>query len=95
MIDCKEINYSGHAVSRMFERRIQRENIIFTISNGEVIAEYPEEKPYPAFLILGFVNDQPLHVVIAFDQDKNKCYIITVYIPDKERWYEDFQKRRK
>jgi len=39
--------------------------------NGEVIKDYPEEKPYPRKLILGYVELQPIHIVLSEHQDMN------------------------
>lgn len=94
-MDCKKIVFSGHAVRRMFERRIIREDVILVVRQGEIIDEYPEDRPFPSHLTLGFINGQPLHVVIALDRETMTCYVITVYFPDKLVWYEDFRKRRK
>jgi hypothetical protein len=31
--------------------------------SGEVIDRYPEDKPYPSVLLLGFAKHPPVHVV--------------------------------
>ncbi len=87
--------FSSHAVQRMFERKIDKDSVVSAIRNGEIIAEYPDDLPYPSFLILYFVKDRPLHIVVALDSDEKKCYIITVYIPSIKLWHEDFKMRRK
>jgi hypothetical protein len=64
------------------------------IRRGEVIAEYPDDDPYPSFLMLATVRGRPLHVVVGVDESSQDCYIITVYGPDPDRWEEDFRIRR-
>ena len=52
-MDCEKISFSGHAVQRMFERGIGKEAVIGVIRTGEVIVSYPDDYPYPSFLMLG------------------------------------------
>ena len=60
--------FSGHAVRRMFEWSVQRDEVVKVLQNGDVIAEYPEDKPLPSFLLLGFIAGRALHVVAALDR---------------------------
>ena len=57
------------------------------------IASYPDDDPYPSFLVLGFANDIPIHVVTAKDENGN-CYVITVYIPKSTIWMSGYRERR-
>lgn len=90
----EQINFSGHAVERMFEKRITKNDVVEVIATGEIIAEYPDDRPFPSYLMLGFKNLRPLHVVFAVDEDSQTCHIITVYSPDSSLWSEDFKIRR-
>lgn len=40
--------FSGHALQRMFEREITIEAVKTAVASGEVIAEYPDDRPDPA-----------------------------------------------
>lgn len=66
-MDCAEVIFSGHAIRRMFERSLGRDAILEAVRGGEVIAEYPDDSPYPSCLVLGFVAGGPIHVVVARD----------------------------
>jgi hypothetical protein len=94
-MDCKEIIYTGHAVTRMFERNVNTSDIRQVIESGEVIADYPDDSPSPSCLLLGWAKNRPLHVVVAFDEENKRCYVITCYIPDQSQWESDFKSRRK
>jgi|GEM_PF-2119040 len=48
MMDCVEVRFSKHAVSRMFERSFSRDDVLTAILQGRVIADYLEDRPYPA-----------------------------------------------
>jgi hypothetical protein len=91
---CEKIFFSAHAVKRMFERSISKEVIIRAIKTGEVIEEYPDDKPFPSVLVLGGIDGAVLHVVLALNAAPAVCHVITVYIPDHLKWNEDFRRRR-
>ncbi|MCB0264080.1 MAG: DUF4258 domain-containing protein [Calditrichaeota bacterium] len=92
---CPELKFSGHALQRMFERRITENDVFSAIKNGEVIGEYPDDKPCPSFLLLSIVEQRPIHILIALCAEKKVCIIVTVYEPDSNIWHIDFKTRRK
>ena len=49
-----------HAIRKMFERSINRDDVRHVIDNGEVIREYLDDKPFPSRLILGWREKRPL-----------------------------------
>jgi len=62
---------------------------------GEIIIDYPNDKPFPSCLILGFASMRPLHLVIAINEEENKCVVITAYQPDPNLWDEEFKSKIK
>ncbi|MBM3811693.1 MAG: DUF4258 domain-containing protein [Acidimicrobiia bacterium] len=90
-----EISFSGHAVRRMFQQRIAVGEVVEVIQQGEVIQEYPEDRPFPSQLMLRFVKGRPLHVVSALDPSSRICYVITAYWPDQDLWNDDYRNRKK
>jgi hypothetical protein len=48
----------------------------------------------PDCLVLEFVNNEPVHAVIAIDIDFDRIFIVTVYRPAAERWESDWKKRK-
>jgi len=85
--------YRVHAVERMFQRDIEDVDVEYVIKNGNIIESYDDDKPYPSFLSLGFLDGVSLHVVYAKDENDN-CIVITVYRPSLEKWENDFKTRR-
>ncbi len=63
-MDCKKIMIGEHSFRRMFEREISPEDVLNVVKEGNIIKEYPDDKPYPSFLILKFVNNRPVHIVV-------------------------------
>jgi hypothetical protein len=63
-------------------------------SEGETVADYAADAPYPSCLMLGLVNGRPLHVVVALDRGTGTCIVVTAYEPDAHQWNADFKTRR-
>ncbi len=93
-MECNRILFSRHAVTRMFERSISRYEVQEVLQAGEVIEDYPDDEPFASCLMLGFVDNRPLHVVIAVEDPSRTCYIVTAYDPDPSIWESDFRARR-
>ena len=55
MEDKLKFIYRIHAIERMFERDISEQDIESAVFNGEVIKNYPNDKPYPSRLSLGLL----------------------------------------
>ena len=83
-----------HAVQRMFERNISVKKVSQALQSGETIEDYSSEMPEPSRLNLGFQGKHPFHVVTSENSETNQITIITVYIPDPDKWNKDFKSRR-
>lgn len=94
-LECRTIKFSGHALQRMFERKLNKDDILQVLSQHEVVASYEDDRPYPSFLILGWKNSTPIHVVVATDGKSKTCIIVTTYIPESGLWEPGFKRRRK
>ena len=88
------VYYRRHALQRMFERKIEPEEVERTLLEGRVIEEYPDDTPYPSFLKMTGSPDKILHVVYAVNET-GEYIVITVYRPDPRKWEDDFSKRKK
>ena len=53
-MDCKNLYFSRHAFERMFQRGIDPAAVIRVVMSGETLADYPDDRPFPSALILGF-----------------------------------------
>jgi hypothetical protein len=93
-MDCQSIRYAQHAFGRMFERGLSPVSVNGAIENGQVIKSYPNDKPYPSALILGFDDTMPIHVVVAQDPGTGDCIVVTPYRPDPKLWSDDCKTRR-
>jgi len=93
-LSCREVRYSRHAFERMFQRGISPEVVGTLIQSGEIIASYPDDRPYPSYLMLGYHDGLPLHAVVAQDPAGRICQVVTVYRPDPELWDASFKTRK-
>ena len=91
---CKEVKFSGHALKRMFERSIPLQVVLDVTASGDIISEYPDDRPLPSFLLMGYYREHPVHAVVAWDASAGICWVITVYYPDPDIWDEQFKRRK-
>ena len=83
-----------HAIQRMFERNISAKKVSQALQSGETIEDYSSEMPEPSRLILGFQGKRPFHVVTSENPKLDEITIITVYIPNPDKWNKDFTSRK-
>ena len=89
----ENIAVTNHARMRFAEREIALDDIEKAIETGQIIEEYPGDKPFPSCLISAHIaEDKVLHLVVSSDDEF--LYIITAYWPDPEKWTDDFTKRK-
>ena len=89
-----QLTFRSHAIRRMFQRRITPSDIRRVLRTGEIIEDYPNDTPYPSWLLLGWCDIRPLHVVAADNEEERETIIITTYEPDPDKWESDFRKRK-
>ncbi|MBE0508466.1 MAG: DUF4258 domain-containing protein, partial [Marinospirillum sp.] len=76
---CTSITYTGHALRRMFERGLTEQEVAAVLRTGVMLIDYPDDRPYPSQLRLGWVNSKAIHVVVSQNPETGACYLITVY----------------
>lgn len=84
---------SKHARIRMFERNISTDDLVILLKNGEIIEKYPEDEPCPSALLLGYISNQPYHLVVGICDDHLR--VITLYLPDDVHWIDNKIRRMK
>ena len=89
------IHITDHADEEAQADSLGFDEIFFSVLRGEIIEEYPGDKPYPSCLIYGdSFTGEPIHSVWAYNPETQWSVLITVYRPDPERWI-DWRTRRK
>ena len=68
---------------------------LFSVQNGEIIEDYPDDYPFPSCLIGGFNSkNQPIHTVWAYNENKKLAILITVYRPNNNQWINSYKRRK-
>lgn len=94
-LNAKVFRVSDHADEEAYNDSLVFEEIYASVRGGEIIEQYPDDKPYPSCLIFGKnKNGEPIHSVWAYNVETKASVLITVYRPDPERWI-DWKQRRK
>ncbi|MCD6297132.1 MAG: DUF4258 domain-containing protein [Deltaproteobacteria bacterium] len=81
------VRITDHADEEAFDDALTYEEIYSSVIQGEIIEDYPNDKPYPSCLIMGKnFSGEPIHSVWAYNSRNEWAVLITVYRPDPERW---------
>ena len=78
---------TDHADEEARADRLSFDEIFFSVFQGEIIEDYPDDMPYPSCLIYGDTfAGVPVHSVWAYNAGNRWAVLITVYRPDPARW---------
>lgn len=90
------VRITDHADEEAQADRLSFDEIFFSVLQGEVIEDYPNDRPYPSCLILGenFAGE-PIHSVWAYNLVNGWAVLITVYRPAPERWIDNRVRRKR
>jgi hypothetical protein len=95
-IRSKLYRLTKHATIVRLERGISVAEMERVLQNGEIIERYPDTQPYPACLVLGWLDSgDPLHIVCSRGYIEPALRIVTVYEPDDALWERDYKTRRR
>jgi hypothetical protein len=74
-----QVRITDHADEEAVDDCLTYEEIYFSAIRGEVIENYPSDKPYPSCLILGRnFSSEPIHSVWAYNSENLWVVLITV-----------------
>lgn len=87
-----DVMWTLHAIKRVRERKIKMQEVLDCIQCGEIIEQYPSDKPLPSCLISAIIKTKQIHAVVS--SDGKEIYIITAYIPTLDDWESDYKTRK-
>ena len=94
--DNEKILWSVHAVKKLRIEGLRKTRVEDSLKTCELIEDYSQEgRPLPDCLVLGFIDKDPVHIVVAIDVAFDRILIVTVYRPSTERWENDWKTRKK
>jgi hypothetical protein len=89
------VRISDHADEEAEADEFSFDEIYFSVMHGEIIEDYPDDRPYPSCLIYGMTfSGDPVHSVWAYNEENQWAVLITVYRPDPDRWI-NWRKRKR
>lgn len=95
--DCiqgQRIFWTYHVNMRLSERFLSRESILEAASSFEIVEEYPTDKYFPSYLLLGRTEFEVFHALIAVDVKGDNIRVVTAYRPSSDEWVDDYKTRR-
>ena len=93
-IEAGRIRITDHADEEAAADRLTFAEVLYSAIHGEIIEDYPTDRPYPSCLIFGRNREgEPIHSVWAYNEQNRWAVLITVYRPDPDRW-KNWRERR-
>ncbi len=89
-----KVFWTYHVNMRLKGRFINREAILKSHENYEIIEEYPKDKYLPSYLVYSDHQGDIFHILFAVDLEEENVRIVTAYRPNPEEWEESFRTRR-
>jgi hypothetical protein len=92
----RHILWSRHAIAEAINDNLSRSEIELALVTAEIVEDYPtSHRPLPDCLVLGYLPDErPIHAVVAIDEANDRIFLVTVYLPSEEKWYDDWRRRK-
>ncbi|MBE9582326.1 MAG: DUF4258 domain-containing protein [Proteobacteria bacterium] len=90
-----KIRWTYHVNMRMKGRFIPRQMILESVTNYEIIDEYPKDKYLPSYLVYSMFQNHVFHVPFAADVEGDNVRVVTAYYPSLDEWEEDLKTRRR
>jgi hypothetical protein len=95
-IHAKHYRLTKHATIVRLERGTSLAEMGRVLLHGEIIERYADAQPYPACLVLGWLESvDPLHVVCSRGDMEPALRIVTLYEPEEALWESDYKTRKR
>ncbi|MFW0860436.1 MAG: DUF4258 domain-containing protein [Dehalococcoidia bacterium] len=94
-VQVQRYRLTKHATIIRLERGVAIAELEQALLNGEIIERYPDDKPYPSCLVLGWLaSGDPLHIVCSRGNIEPALRIVTLYEPEDDLWQSDYKTRK-
>ena len=81
------VRITDHADEEAIDDNLMFDEIYYSVMQGEIIEDYPTDKPFPSCLVMGKnFSGQAIHSVWAYNPKNQWVVLITVYRPDPDLW---------
>jgi len=93
-VAAKRVLWTYHVNMRLWQRGIASDAVLAAASSYEIIEEYPRDKYLPSYLVRATHANMVFHVLFAVDAAGDNVRVVTMYVPDPDRWDRDLRMRR-
>ena len=95
-IESGRFRISDHAQGRLDERGLLLSDILASVPSWTIVEIYATGRMGPSFLASHILPGGPIHAVWGMiDLNAVHAVLVTVYLPDQEKWDEHATTRRK
>lgn len=95
LVEKRKIRVSDHGMEELRADGIRLADILATTAAAELVEDYPEAFKGPTVLALHKCDTKSIHVVWGLAKaEPNLATLITAYVPDLKKWYNDLKSRR-
>jgi hypothetical protein len=95
LVNRGEFLLSAHAYEKAAKEDIVLSDLVATLSEAEVIEDYPNAWKGPSILLRHEVGGEPIHAVWGLPKGAAEpAVLITCYRPDATKWDKDFRTRK-
>lgn len=92
----RHVRITDHADEEAVDDDLTFDEIYYSVTQGEIIEDYPTDRPFPSCLIMGRNSSgQAIHSVWAHNPKNQWAVLITVYRPDPAKWMDGKIRRKK
>ena len=92
----ERVRITDHADHEALADDLSFDEIAHSVVHGEIVEDYPDDRPYPSCLIYGDAPaGDPVHSVWAYNEATAFAVLVTTYRPDPDRWIEWRTRRKK
>ncbi len=95
-IESGRFRVSDHAQGRLDERGLLLSDILASVGSWSIIEIYRRDRMGPSFLARHALPGGPIHAIWGMiHENAAQAVLVTVYVPEKEKWDEQLTIRRK